>query len=134
MDLELFESICTDIETAQVGLEKLCRARGLKSRTLFNNFKDSNEEHRNRYARARERQLDFLQDLLIELSFDNTNDKEVIDKVNIGGNAIQRNRLQIDTIKFLLAKLRANLFGNKIEIDNKHSLNIPKVPDIGARE
>lgn len=133
MDLELFESICTDIETAKVGLEKLCRDRGI-SRTPFYNFKDSNEEHKNRYVRAREKQLDFLQDLLIELSFDNTNDKEVIDKVNIGGNAIQRNRLQIDTIKFLLAKLRANLFGNKIEIDNKHSLNIPKVPDIGSRE
>ena len=118
MNSEIFESICTDIEETWEGLATICKRYGFNSRTPFNNFKKDNVELENRYARARECQLDYLEELLREVSFNELEDKEVIDKVNIGSNSIARDRLKADTLKFILGKLRSNKWGQKIEVTN----------------
>jgi hypothetical protein len=115
-----FEAICCEIEESWEGLATICLRFGYKSRTPFFNFMRDNISLENRYARARELQLDYLEELLRDVSFNESNDREVIDKVNIGSNAIARDRLKADTIKFILGKLRSNKWGQKIDVNIGH--------------
>lgn len=114
---ESFEAICSDLETTWEGLFALCKKHNV-DRSSFYVYKDSNAENLDRYTRAREKQLDYLEELMIDLSMQKKQDFLVDDKVNIGSNAIARARLQVDTIKFVLAKLRANVWGAKIEVNH----------------
>ena len=114
---ESFEAICSDLETTWEGLFALCKKHDV-SRASFYIYKDATAENLDRYARAREKQLDYLEELMIDLSMQKKQDFLVDDKVNIGSNAIARARLQVDTIKFVLAKLRANVWGAKIEVNH----------------
>ena len=112
-----FEAICSDLETTWEGLFALCKKHNV-DRSCFYDYKDKTQENTDRYARAREKQLDYLEELMIDLSMQKKQDFLVDDKVNIGSNAIARARLQVDTIKFVLAKLRANVWGAKIEVNH----------------
>lgn len=118
MKPEDFESICKYLEESWEGIRTICRKHGYKSASTFYDLKDSDEQYTERYARARERQIDYLEDLLKELVFDESRDTDVIDKVNIGGNAIARDRLKADTLKFILSKLRASIYGARVEINH----------------
>src|SRR5690606_38839778 len=116
-DIPKFNRICEAIETTHLGIVTLCKNEGT-SWTWFRRMLED-ESNRLRYTRARELQLDYLEELLREVSFDETNDKGVVSNVNIGSNAIARDRLKADTLKFILSKLRPHKYGTKIEIDNK---------------
>jgi hypothetical protein len=83
-----------------------------------------NEE---RYTRAREKQLDYLEDLLREVSFDNGKDSLVDGNVNLGSNSIARDRLKTDTLKFILSKLRPQKYGTKIEHTIKSEPRVFKI-------
>jgi len=111
-----------------MGLLHVCRSHGLNTESPFRNYMKNNEEAELRYARAREKQIDYLEDLLREVSFSSSNDYEVIDRVNVGGNAIARDRLKADTLKFILSKLRPSKYGNKIEVTHKEQPLFPDTP------
>jgi hypothetical protein len=67
-------------------------------------------------VRAREKQLDFLEEQLREVAYDNRKDGQIVGNVNVGTNHIQRDRLKVDTLKFVLGKLRARKWGDKIDV------------------
>lgn len=119
MTEEDFEKICLEIEESHEGLKTICKRYGYKSARHFYDLKDSDVKYSERYARARERQIDHFETLLSELTFDESRDRDVIDKVNVGGNAVARDRLKADTLKFILSKLRPSVYGNRIEIEHK---------------
>jgi hypothetical protein len=83
-----------------------------------------NEE---RYTRAREKQLDYLEDLLREVSFESSKDSLVDGTVNLGSNSIARDRLKVDTLKFILSKLRPQKYGTKIEHTIKSEPRVFKI-------
>ena len=56
---------------------------------------------------------------------DESNDAHVEDRVNLGSNHVSRSRLKVDTLKFILAKLRSNKWGDKTKIEG--SLKIENV-------
>jgi hypothetical protein len=115
---EIYEAICKDLETTWEGLVSLCKKHNV-DRSCFYDFRDKNQANADRYARAREKQLDYLEELMIQLSMKEDKDLISEDKVNLGSNVIARARLQVDTIKFVLAKLRANVWGQKVEVTHK---------------
>jgi hypothetical protein len=121
MDNEIFELVCTELETTWEGLTTICDRHKVK-RTTFLSFKDKEKERVDRYARARELQLDYLEDLLMKETMDNTNDSEVIDRVNLGSNHVARARLKVDTLKFVLGKLRSHTWGDKTKIEGTLNL------------
>jgi hypothetical protein len=127
MDSQLFEDICFALERTHKGLLTICKEHGLNTESPFRNYLNNNPEAELRYARAREKQIDYLEDLLRELVFEDKKDKEVIDKVNIGSNFIARDRLKADTLKFILSKLRPQKYGTKIEIDDKREPRVFKL-------
>lgn len=118
MKPEDFEAICFTLERTHKGLLSICQDHGYNTESPFRNYVNGNEEAELRYARAREKQIDYLEDLLRELVFDESRDADVINKVNIGGNAIARDRLKADTLKFILSKLRPSVYGAKVEINH----------------
>jgi len=131
MNAEVFESICTELETTHKGINTLATERNSSKRSFYD-FKDGkNEEVRAknleqyeardvRYTRARAKQLDYLEELLRELTFNDSRDSEVHKTgTNIGGNRIQRHRLQVDTLKFILGKLRSHKWGDKLDVTSK---------------
>lgn len=113
---EIFEAICTDLETTWEGLVSLCKKHNV-NRGVFYDYKDKTKSNTDRYARAREKQLDYLEELMFEISMEDKGDKSVEDRVNVGSNVVARARLQVDTIKFVLAKLRANVWGDKTKLE-----------------
>lgn len=129
MTKEHYEAICKDLEETHLGLLSLCKKYGYKSRGTFYELHDSSAELSDRYVRAREKQLDYLEELLREASFDESRDKEVVDKVNLGGNAVARDRLKADTIKFILGKLRSHKWGQKVEVTHKGE---PRIFNLGG--
>jgi hypothetical protein len=113
---DIFEAICIDLEETHYGLLFICKKHGLNSRRPFHTYLEKDTEHMNRYMRARDKQLDYLEELLREASFDESKDSETAGTINLGTNHIQRDRLKVDTLKFILGKLRARKWGDKIDV------------------
>ena len=75
------------------------------------------------YARAREHQADAWVDELMEIANDSS--KDYVDVETPDGRIekrfdhehVQRSRLKIDTLKFLMAKYAPKRFGDKIALD-----------------
>jgi transcription elongation GreA/GreB family factor len=126
MTEEQFESVCKELESTWEGLSTICPKYDT-ARSSFYDYTDKNPHALDRYARAREKQLDYLEELLFKISMDSTNDLATDDKVNLGSNVVARARLQVDTIKFVLAKLRANVWGAKIEHTIKSEPRVFKI-------
>jgi hypothetical protein len=116
MNDEIFESICTELQESWEGLSIICPKHKV-ARSSFYAFKDETQERLDRYARAREMQIDFLEDLLMKIAMEKSQDTKTEGVVNIGSNIIGRAKLQVDTIKFVLAKLRSNVWGDRLKLD-----------------
>lgn len=126
MNEELFEEICLEIETTWKGIASICKNKNT-SWGSFRHFLNKSEKNLTRYTRARELQLDYLEELLREVSFEGLKDDEVIDKVNIGSNYVSRDRLKADTLKFILSKLRPHKYGNILKIEHQTEPRIFKL-------
>lgn len=70
-------------------------------------------EFAERYALARKNQLEYLADEVLDISSDDSRDTTPEGKPN--GAAVQRDRLRVDTIKFLLVHLMPEKYGNLIK-------------------
>lgn len=126
MTKEQFESICVDLEDTWEGLSTLCPKHNVAKSSFFD-YKEKNIDALDRYTHAREKQLDYLEDLLIKSSMNSRNDLMVEGTVNLGSNVIARDRLKVDTLKFVLAKLRANVWGAKVEYTIKSEPRVFKI-------
>lgn len=126
MTAEQFEAICKEIESTWEGLSIICPKHNI-ARSSFYDYRDKNPEALDRYTRARAKQLDYLEDLLIQVSMNNKNDSLVDGTVNLGSNSIARDRLKADTLKFVLAKLRSHIWGAKIEHTIKSEPRVFKI-------
>lgn len=115
MESNVFIKVCSDLEETHLGLIEICK-RNNTSRSSFNRWLKESDDNWNIYTRARELQLDYLEELLRETAFDESKDSEVDFKVNIGANHIQRDRLKVDTLKFILGKLRNKKWGDKLDV------------------
>jgi len=115
MNEDIFEAICKEIEETWEGLSIICPRHNV-ARSSFYVYRDEQQQRLDRYARAREMQIDFLEDLLFKIAMEERGDTDVIDRVNIGSNVVARARLKVDTIKFVLAKLRSHRWGDKLDV------------------
>ena len=124
----MFEDICLEIETTIKGIKTLCNNRG-KSWGSFRNHLNKSNDNLTRYTHARELQLDYLEELLREVTFEDINDYKVSGTVNLGTNAIARDRLKADTLKFILSKLRPQKYGQRLEVTHNVEPRVFNLPD-----
>ena len=113
------KSICEDIESAPTA-------------KTFWKWMETDEDLRERYARAKSAQLEVLADQLVDLA----DQDRVCEKVTIKADGsrvvvfldqVERTRVQIDTRKWLLAKLNPKKYGDKIQQEHSGEVAIKRV-------
>lgn len=90
------------------------------------------EDAGKRYARAKELGLDALADETLALADDSRVGVKTITKANgdvetVTGDMIERSRLQVDTRKWLLAKLAPKKYGERQTLEHEVSDNFAEV-------
>lgn len=109
------EKLCDAvIEGMQGGLScfKACQSAGVNHST-FMRWVSDDTALANRYARAREELIELMAQDLLEIA-----DAPVgsTDSGSTDGGAVQKQKLQIDTRKWLLSKLAPKKYGEKLEV------------------
>jgi len=131
MDAEKFEAICKEIETSSLGLGKTAKKHGASRYNVLDYIR-VNEEAANRYARAKELQMDYLAEELLEISDDGSNDTIINEK----GQKVEdkewtnRSKLRVDTRKWLMSKLAPKKYGDKLDLTTGGSAIKPFVIEL----
>ena len=88
------------------------------TRYKFNEWLRESKELSNQYAHAASMRADIMFDEIIEISDKQEKDIMIIDGVErVDHNQINRNRLQIDSRKWILSKMNPKKYGDKLDID-----------------
>ena len=107
-----------------------CGARGINYTTMLK-FIHSDPARSEMYGRAREDRADVLVDEIVAISDEETIEvKELAPGVQVAvfdKTAVARNRLRVDARKWVAAKLRPRVYGDKLEVES--TVNHKAVPD-----
>lgn len=117
---ETFEQICQRVETSSVGLSHICKDYETTRQTLMDYIR-GNAERIDRYARAKEAQMDYLAEEIIDISDDGSNDLMTIVKGDMeyeseNKEVTNRSKLRVDTRKWVMSKLAPKKYGDKIDV------------------
>lgn len=116
---ELTDRICSLVSTNPLGIRELCKLYPElpDPQTIYRWIADK-KDFREQYARAKETQLQLLEDEMLTIADDATNDYmdvtrrgetiRVLDK-----EAVMRSNLRIETRKWLMSKLLPKKYGDK---------------------
>ena len=120
---ELAAEICDRLANGET-LSRICRSPHMPDRhTILDWAIKDRAGFSLRYARARDLQLEFWADDLVEISDDARNDwMERNGEVQFNNENVQRSRLRADTRKWLLSKLWPDKYGERVE--NRTTINL----------
>lgn len=101
----------------------------MPDRTTVMRWVDGDEQLRITYARARDDGLDALSEKLIDIASTPVVAEKVVDKPLTGveittGDAVDRSRLHVDTLKWYLSKLAPKRYGDKIAVEHSGNVSI----------
>lgn len=118
--IKIVEAICEEIATSERGLDAICKSRkDWPNASTFYRWLDDPDERfqpaREMYARARERQGEFMASKILAIADDGQNDTYVDAEGNerVNYDHIQRSKLRVDARKFLAAKLAPRIYGER---------------------
>lgn len=131
MTKEVQEEILERIAAGET-LSGICEDKHLPVHRTVQRFALDNAEFCRKYAQAMEIRIWKMADEIIKIADDKTNDiLESINEFGITrtGNAasVHRARLQVDTRKFLMAKLLPHVFGDKANSSLDENIELPQV-------
>lgn len=119
----LVDDICLRISAGET-LVAICRTPGYPDRTTVMRWlaDPKRKDFYDAYTKARIEQLDMWAEEIVEIAEDGRNDWVLNNDENnpgyrFNGEHYQRSRLRIDTRKWLLAKLNAKRYGDRIAVD-----------------
>lgn len=100
------------------GLLQICKDADMPARGTVYRWLDGRQSFRDRYARAREAQMDYFAELIREIAFDESGDIVIEQE---GGKSkavanhakVQRDRLKVDSLKWIASKLFGRQYGDK---------------------
>lgn len=107
------KAICMRLANGE-SLRSICKRKYYPSRYAVFRWLSSNSTFRNQYALAREQQAELFLDEMLEMAEEplNTEDSNV---------RVQRDKLGIDTRKWVMERLSAQRYGTKQAIDHTSS-------------
>lgn len=116
---KIVNAICKEISEGKT-LRSQIKKNKISSSTFFN-WIDADENKSKHYARALELRAELMAEELINIS-DSTKDDIIIDddgKKVVNHNVIQRDRLRVDTRKWLMSKMMPKKYGDfsKLTLD-----------------
>ena len=104
------------------GLLKICSDPGMPARQTVYRWLEANEGFRDRYVRAREALMDFYAEQILVIDFDESGDI-VVDQAPDGRSKtvanhakVQRDRLKVDSLKWIASRLFPKRYGDKMEL------------------
>lgn len=121
---ELAVKICTEIACTTLGLKSLCKLHeDFPSHGTIFNWLANKKEFLDLYTRAKEIQAENIADEMLEIADDGSNDFMTIVKGNESyevenKEVTNRSRLRIETRKWLLSKLLAKKYGDKLDLSS----------------
>jgi hypothetical protein len=111
-----FGRICREVASGK-SLRKALNGKGMPGRHVFYDYIEGLPERAGQYARARQRGIELHVDEIIDLAF----------SANAQNAAAVR--LKVDTLKWLASKLVPKVYGDRQQLDVRHSLDA----DLGER-
>jgi hypothetical protein len=110
---EVSEEICRLMAEGK-GLRQICALPDMPSRPTVLRWIEDNPSFRDRYARARELCMDWYQEEVLRIAFDDSGDLIIDgDRVMSGHHVVQRARLKVDTVKWVMSKLAPKKYGDR---------------------
>lgn len=116
---ELAAKICDRISSGE-SLRQVCRDESMPCTSTVMKWAREIEEFSQQYAKAREALLEHWAEEIMEIADDGSNDwmkradKEGAIGYQVNGEHINRSRLRVDTRKWLLSKLAAKKYGDRV--------------------
>lgn len=135
---ELADSICERIASG-MSLKEICKPESMPCMSSIFNWLRRDEEFVEKYARAKEAQVEALAEDLLDIADDSTNDwvdrqfGETTVRV-IDNEAIQRSKLRVDTRKWIMSKLAPKKYGDKLDLNHGGSVGVSLINSIPRPE
>jgi hypothetical protein len=115
--LKVADEICERLSDGE-SLRAICEADNMPSRPTVFRWLAAHKTFRDQYAHAREAQADALADEILDIADDSRGDVEVdadgIARTN--QERVARSKLRVDARKWMAAKLKPKVYGEKQEI------------------
>ncbi len=114
---EIGATICERIAAGET-LVDICKTPGMpKVSTVLGRWLSAHPEFATLYARAKETRLDVMAEEILQIADDATNDTKHLESGDYPDSEwINRSRLRVDSRKWLLAKLRAKTYGDRLAL------------------
>lgn len=114
---QIMKNICDRIATSSDGLRKICKEVGIHVSTV-REWIATDKDLADLYARAKDEQMDYLADEIIEIADASENDTIHTENGAIpNGEWINRSRLKVDTRKWIMAKLKPKKYGDRVSTE-----------------
>jgi hypothetical protein len=123
---DLIRKILEEISSSSsISIAKACKKSGVDPRS-FHRWIETDEELRQRYARAKELQAELMAEEIIQIADDDSEDEIFIEEDTKEGKSarrvmnsefVQRSRLRVDARKWLAAKLLPKKYGDRLGVD-----------------
>lgn len=132
---EIADKICDRMANGE-SARAICRDPDMPQWSTLCGWKRRNEEFATQYARAREDLLDYWAEEIDEIAHDTSRDftTDEMGRIRSDNTAVNRDRLKIDTRKWIMCKLSPKKYGDKLtqEISGPDSGPIPVI-NIGTK-
>lgn len=114
---KIFDEVISLIESGK-SVREIFREKDYEvTRSAFNKWLNEDEGKSDQYARATSIRADMLFDEIIEIADKQGEDIKEVDGVKqVNHNIINRNRLQIDSRKWILSKMMPKKYGDKLDV------------------
>jgi hypothetical protein len=117
---EVVDAICERMVQGK-GLLQICADDAMPGRTTIYRWLESNSDFRTRFNRAREGLMDYYAEQILQIAFDESGDiilEQSGDKSKAVANhaKVQRDRLKVDSVKWIASRLFPKRYGDKMEL------------------
>lgn len=117
---DLADKICEELAEGK-SLRTVCLADDMPGKATVFRWLRTNEDFRDQYTRAKQEAADALADEILDIADDGSNDYMTVkfgdeEREVLNHEALQRSRLRVDTRKFLMAKMKPKVYGEKLDL------------------
>jgi hypothetical protein len=104
---EVVNEICERMQAGET-LTAICKDDHLPAKNTVLRWLDTHTPFQTQYARARTALMDHYADQMVEIAFEGSNADQI---------AVARDRLKVDTLKWIMSKLGHKKYGDKLADD-----------------
>src|SRR5579871_180753 len=109
-------------------LRQVCASPGMPTRQTVYRWLEKHETFADNYARAREAMFDFWADQIREIAFDGSGDIIIENgKTKVDHENVNRSRLKVDALKWILSKLAPRRFGDNPDPDEPEAVQLRQI-------